>query len=627
MVSSFLLAAHQRSLFGRKWTVASRFVSTATTQNTANADNPDYVVAGAGSAGSVIASRLAQAGKSVTLLEAGHSDRSGHVRDLFIHMPTALAWPMSSPRYNWGFGVEPAPALGGRVISCPRGKGLGGSSSINGLVYVRGHPENFNEWQHMGADGWDYASVLPYFKKAETWAHHTNHHDDDNNRLYRGDTGPLHVKNGDNAAKTPLYDLFIKAGSEAGYGMTPDYNAQRQEGFGPMAMTVFHSGSLRGCRSSTASAYLHPAVKHHSPQLKVQTNAMIQKVIFDNQEGAKPRATGLEYLDGKTRTMQTIHANQEVILCLGSIQSPQLLQVSGIGDTSHLHQIGVTSIVHHNPHVGQNLQDHLELYFQQEVIPPISIAPVLSSYWEQLKLGIEWILTRKGLGATNQFEAAAFVRSAPTKPFPDVQFHFLPVGISYDGVTLAPSKTGHSLQIHIGASASKSRGYVKAKTADMNEQPKIQFNYMSHDEDWIDMRNAIEVARQVMRQPVLKDIVGDEIMPGKNANLDDYITEHVESAYHPCGTCRMGASQDENQAVVDPCGRVHGVDALRVVDASIFPTITNGNLNAPVIMVAERMADLILGKEPLPPVELSAGNEPWVPPENGTDRENSPMVP
>lgn len=566
-----------------------------------------------------MAARLAEAGHSVTVLEAGHSDRSGHFRDLFVHMPTALAWPMSSPRYNWGFLAEPEPALDNRRVTCPRGKGLGGSSSVNGMVYVRGHPEDFQKWEEMGATNWGYRHVLPYFKKAENWQGGSN--------TYRATDGPLHVKFGDNAANTPLFDLFIKAGGEAGYGTTDDYNAQRQEGFGSMPMTVFHSGPMKGLRCSTASAYLHPAIKAAADKLVVKTQVMTRKVLLgpdaDNPQG-QPRAVGVEYIDSNGKTHE-LKANKEVILSAGSIQTPQLLQVSGIGDASHLESIGVRPLVK-NSNVGQNLQDHLELYFQQEVLTPISIAPIMSSYFKKLQLGLQWILTRTGLGATNHFESAAFLRSSSSKSYPDVQFHFLPVGVSYDGVSLADSKSGHSMQVHIGTCRSASRGHVKARTNSMADPPEIRFNYMSQEQDWEDMRNAIEVARQVMRQPSLEGIAGDEILPGKDAELNEYIREHAESAYHPCGSCKMGSDPNKDGAVVDSKGRVFGVSGLRVVDASIFPSITNGNLNAPVIMAAERIADLILGRC-LPPIDFSDDSKPWEPPSLDFDREKPPAVP
>lgn len=383
------------------------------------------------------------------------------------------------------------------------------------MVYVRGHPSDFDNWESQGATGWNYQHCLPYFIRAENWREHSDIRDTD----YRGKEGPLHVKFGDNAANTPLFDAFIQAGDEAGYGRTHDYNGYRQEGFGRMAMTVFHSGPNRGRRCSVASSYLHPALRECGDRLSVLTNSYTQKILFETSTaGDVPKAVGVEYKDSGGQTKQ-IMANKEVIICTGSIQTPQLLQCSGIGSKEHLESIQVDPI-YHNPHVGQNLQDHLELYFQQEVKPPISIAPVMNNPFRQLALGLEWITLRTGLGATNHFESCAFVRSSSKKTYPDVQFHFLPVGLSYDGVTLAKSKTGHSMQIHIGTCRSKSRGFVKAQTKNMKDEPIIKFNYMSHEDDWKEMRSAIEVARQVMRQPSMVEIAGDEIMPGKDADLD-----------------------------------------------------------------------------------------------------------
>lgn len=393
------------------------------------------------------------------------------------------------------------------------------------MVYVRGHPSDFDNWEKLGAQGWNYNNVLPYFRRAEHWQ-------GGENLPYRGVDGPLHVKFGDNAANTPLFEAFIKAGDEAGYGTIDDYNASRQEGFGKMAMTVFHSGKNKGMRCSVASAYLHPTLAEHGDSLSVVRDAYAQRILFDGSRNCDPpRAIGIEYFDAKSCDTKQIMVNKEVIVCTGSIQTPQLLQVSGIGDQEHLKSIGV-DIVCDNPNVGQNLQDHLELYFQQEVKPPISIAPVMSSPLKQLMLGLEWIFSRTGLGATNHFESCAFVRSSSKKTYPDIQFHFLPVGLSYDGVTLAHSKTGHSMQIHIGTCRSKSRGFVRALTKDMKDAPRIKFNYMSREEDWDDMRNAIEIARQVMRQPSMEGIAGDEIMPGKDTDVNGEYLNHCKTSIH-----------------------------------------------------------------------------------------------
>lgn len=407
----------------------------------------DYVVVGAGSAGCVMASRLAEKGHTVKLLEAGQSDSVlDSPLNLLLHMPTALAMPMHRDKFNWKFVVNPEEALGGRVIHCPRGKGLGGSSSINGLVYVRGNKGDFDAWEEMGATGWNYASVLPYFRKAENW-----HGQDPSTTKYRGTDGPLHVKFGENSHKTPLFDAFIEAGSQAGYGLTKDYNAARQEGFGPKAMTVFHSGPMKGLRCSTSSAYLHPAIKEYPNKIDVETGAMIQRVLWDDpKKDSKPRAVGVEYRD-KSGLIQSLPAAKEVILCAGAIGSPQILQVSGVGDPDHLKRIGVIDSVEQiivaNPNVGKNLTDHLELYFQQEVVLPVSIAPIVKSWIRKLAVGIEWVLFRRGLGATNHFESAAFVRSSQTHSYPDIQFHFLPVAVSYDGQTIAESNSGHSMQV------------------------------------------------------------------------------------------------------------------------------------------------------------------------------------
>ena len=603
----------------------------------------DYVVVGAGSAGCVVASRLAEGNQRVHLIESGSSDLiKDSPLNLLLHIPTALAMPMHYNKYNWKYVIEPSKHLNNRIIHCPRGKGLGGSSSINGMVYVRGHHMDFDLWDtKYGATGWNYSNVLPYFMKAENWeGYNTNDGGEDKETMstYRGKFGPLHVKNGVNACNTPLYDAFIQAGVEAGYGYTSDYNGSRQEGFSRKAMTVYHSGNKKGQRCSTSSAYLHPAVVKHPNLLSVETNSNIQRIMWDFEisDGRNnkkddttkkpPRAVGIEYID-KSGTLQRLPVNKEVILCAGAIESPHILQVSGVGNPSHLQQIHQDVVVN-NPNVGMNLQDHLELYFQQEVLKPISMTPIVTSNLRKLWVGIEWLLGRRnGLASTNHFESAAFVRSSPQMTYPDIQFHFLPVAVSYDGQSITPSNSGHSMQIHIGCNRPYSRGHVLAQSSNMKNSPEIQFNYMSHEQEWIDFKKAIEIARQVMRQPALKEYVGEELLPGSGcADLDDYISEHIESAYHPCCTCKMGEDVEKDNAVVDTQGRVHGTHALRVVDASIFPSITNGNLNAPTIMVAERISDMILGKELLPSIEFTADNKPWEIPNPNMDREKEPIV-
>ncbi|KAJ3411705.1 hypothetical protein HDV05_001815 [Chytridiales sp. JEL 0842] len=547
-------------------------------------DHYDYIIVGAGSAGSVLASRLSETPTtSVLLIESGHQNTYSTPTDLLLHMPTALALPMHHPRYNWGFKTEPSPHLGGRIVSCPRGKGLGGSSSINGMVFVRGHKMDFERWVEAGAEGWGYKDVLPYFKKMENW--------EGGESEYRGSKGPLHVKNGENDSGTPLHEAFLEAGREAGVGVTSDYNGENQEGVGKMAMTVFHSGPLKGFRCSTNLAYLQPALKR--PNLKVLSNTHALRINFDS---LTKRATSLTTMNTLTNEISTLKSKKEIILSAGAIQSPQLLQISGIGDASHLKSINV-DVVHHNPHVGQNLQDHMELYFQQESTTRTTLAPYISNPFRKLLVGTQWILTRQGLGASNHFETCAFLKSHKGVEYPDVQFHFLPVGVSYDGKSLAPSSTGHSYQIHVGTCRSKSRGYIRSVSGDARVQPEIQFNYMSEREDWEDMRNAIGLARRIVSQESLKRLSGAEIMPGAHArserDLNAYIRDHVESAYHPCGTCRMDSGEG---GVVDSQGKVKGVEGLRVVDASVFPTVTNGNLNGPVIMLAEKMSDLIKGE-------------------------------
>ena len=429
----------------------------------------DYVVVGAGSAGCVVTSRLVEHGCTVHLIEAGQSDRiQDSPLNLLLHMPTALAMPMHFEKYNWKYIAEPEPNLNGRIIHCPRGKGLGGSSSINGMVYVRGHKLDFDYWESKyGANGWNYENVLPYFKRAENWGGY-NSDDDTVETDYRGKHGPLHVKFGNNACNTPLFDAFVNAGIDAGYGYTSDYNASKQEGFGSKAMTVYHSGSNQGKRCSTASSYLHPTLARYPNLLNVETNAYIQRIIWDfelsvgNNDQNKtiektspPRAVGIEYKD-ISGVLQRVPVNKEVIICAGAIESPHILQVSGIGDPNHLQRVFNNSgdsaernVVVANRNVGLNLQDHLELYFQQEVSKPVSMTPIVQSYLRKLLVGIEWIFWNRntGLGSTNHFESAAFVRSSSKQPYPDVQFHFLPVAVSYDGQSITPSNSGHSMQV------------------------------------------------------------------------------------------------------------------------------------------------------------------------------------
>ena len=532
----------------------------------------DYIIVGAGSAGCVLANRLSASGEhSVLLLEAGGSDDN-----ILIEMPTALSYPMASKTYNWGYGTEPEPAVNNRQITCPRGKGLGGTSSINGMVYVRGHPCDFDEWEKLGADGWSYADCLPYFKRAETW----QGGEDD----YRGGDGPLGVSGGNNMSENPLYQVFIDAGVEAGYPHTEDYNGYCQEGFGPMHMTV-----RNGSRESTSRAYLRPAMKR--PNLTLMKNVLMDKVIF---EGKRAIGVGVR----KDNKSIGLRARKEVILSAGSIASPMILQRSGIGPEQVLQNAGIKPF-HMRSGVGQNLQDHLEVYFQFHCKQPVSLNNKLDLFSKFL-IGARWFFFKTGLGATNHFESCAFIRSEAGRKSPDIQYHFLPAAMRYDGT---PSIKGHGFQVHVGPNKPKSRGRVVIKSADPAAHPSILFNYLSHADDIAAWRRCIKLTREIMDQPAMDAYRGDEIQPGldvtSDEQIDEWVRANVESAYHPCGTCRMGAA-DAADSVVDAACRVIGLEALRVVDASVFPSVPNGNINAPTIMVAEKMADVILGEPPLP---------------------------
>ncbi len=533
--------------------------------------NYDYIIIGAGSAGCVLADRLSADGKhQVLLVEAGGSDRH-----IFVQMPTALSYPMNMKRFNWYFESKAEPGLSNRKLHCPRGKTLGGSSSINGMVYVRGHACDFEEWESLGASGWGYHHCLPYFKKAETWMSGEDE--------YRGGNGPLGTCNGNNMSLNPLYNAFINAGVDAGYPATSDYNGLQQEGFGPMHMTV-----KNGIRSSTSEAYLHPAMGR--PNLEVVTKTITRKVILQGK-----KAVGVEL--EKNGNNHTVTANKEIILSAGSIGSPQLLMLSGIGPKEVLKNAGV-EVVHELQGVGENLQDHLEVYFQYHCKKPISLNGKLNLLSKAM-IGIRWILFKTGLGATNHFESCAFIRSRPNLKWPNLQYHFLPAAMSYDG---NKAVSGHGFQVHVGPNKPSSRGYVRIRSADVHDKPEIQFNYLQHEQDQTDWRDCIRLTREILNQPALDDYRGEEIQPGSNVNTDDEIDEwvrdNVESAYHPSCTCKMGVKTDQN-AVVDSNCSVFGIGNLRVVDSSIFPSITNGNLNAPTIMVAEKAADIILDKKPL----------------------------
>ncbi len=536
----------------------------------------DYIIVGAGSAGCVLANRLTEDGKSkVLVLEYGGSDKS-----VFIQMPAALSIPMNMKRFNWGYESEPEPHLNNRRINCPRGKALGGSSSINGLVYVRGHPLDFDRWEEEGARGWGFRDVLPYFKRAEGWREGSD--------PYRGADGPLATRRG--TRRNPLYDAFITAGGQAGYPVSGDLNGEYPEGFGRFDMTV-----KNGVRWSAANAYLRPAMNR--PNLRVVTHALATQIVF---EGA--RAVGVRYEHGGRTHLAK--ASREAIVAAGAINSPQLLKLSGVGPAAELNALGIP-VVHDLPGVGENLQDHLEFYFQIASKQPITLYGKTGLVTRAL-IGLHWLMRDHGDGATNHFEAGGFIRSRAGVPHPDIQYHFLPIAVSYDGASLASE---HGYQAHVGPLRSKSRGWVRLKSADPREPPRIVFNYMSHPDDWTEMRACVRLTREIFAQPAFDPYRGREIQPGADCVTDEaidaFIREKIESAYHPSGACKMGA-RDDPMAVVDPETHVIGLGALRVVDSSIMPSITSGNLNAPTIMIGEKASDMILGRDP-----LAASNAPF----------------
>ncbi len=538
----------------------------------ADLHDADYIIVGAGSAGCVLADRLSADGRyKVVLLEYGGSDRS-----IFIQMPAALAYPMNTRRWNWGYESEPEPHLGGRRLNCPRGKGLGGSSSINGLVYVRGNALDFERWkQEEGARGWGFADVLPYFKRAETRA--------EGGDDYRGGDGPLSTGYG--TLKNPLHQAWLGAAQQAGYAQTEDYNGYRQEGFGRMDMTV-----RNGTRCSAAKAYLYDARKR--PNLTVIEHALATRILFEGT-----RAVGIAYERGGKQYQ--LRARREVILSGGPINSVQLLKLSGIGPAAELMEHGIP-VLADRPGVGANLQDHLEFYFQMACTKPITLYGKANLLGKAM-VGARWLFLRSGEGASNQFESCGFIRSRAGIKYPDIQYHFFPMAINYDGSSLA---TEHGFQAHVGPMRSKSRGSVTLRSADPHDKPRILFNYMSHPDDWVEMRACVRLTREIFQQEAFAPYRGREIQPGADCTTDEqidaFIKDHVESALHPSCTCKMGDPSDP-MAVVDPELRVIGVEGLRVIDSSVMPSITTGNLNAPTIMIGEKGADHVLGKAMLPP--------------------------
>ncbi|MCQ4043343.1 choline dehydrogenase [Streptantibioticus rubrisoli] len=537
----------------------------------------DFVIVGGGSAGSALANRLsADPGNRVLVLEAGRSD---YPWDVFIHMPAALTFPIGSRFYDWKYESEPEPHMGGRRIYHARGKVLGGSSSINGMIFQRGNPMDYERWgADPGMQTWDYAHCLPYFRRME------NCLAAEQGDQFRGHTGPLVLERG--PAVNPLFTAFLDAVQEAGFPLTDDVNGYRQEGF-----AAFDRNVHRGRRLSAARAYLHPVMNR--PNLEVRTRALVTRVLFEGN-----RAVGVEYRRGRGAPRQ-VRAG-EVILSGGAINSPQLLQLSGVGNADELRPLGV-EVVHHLPGVGENLQDHLEVYVQYGCKQPVSMQPYLKWRYRPW-IGFQWLFLRKGPGATNHFEAGGFARSNEDVDYPNLMFHFLPIAVRYDGS--APAG-GHGYQVHIGPMYSDARGSVKIRSRDPRDKPALRFNYLSTDQDRREWVEAIRTARDILGQPALDPYNAGEISPGPGVNTDEEILDWVrregETALHPSCTCKMGTDE---MSVVDPRSmRVHGLDGLRVVDASVMPYITNGNIYAPVMMTAEKSADLILGNQPLPPAE------------------------
>lgn len=543
----------------------------------------DYIIIGAGSAGCVLAYRLSEDPKlRILVLEAGGDDQA-----VIVAMPSALTIPMNTKRFNWGMQTEPEPGLDGRCVNLPRGLGLGGSSSINGMCWVRGNPMDYELWEALGADGWRWSNVLPYFQRLESVRE---------GGPLRGSDGPIKVTRG--PEKNPLYHAFVDAAVQAGYAQSPNMNQRQHEGFGPMEMNVGE-----GRRWSAAVGYLRPAMARGN--VRVLTGALVERVLTEGQ-----RSVGVAFRHKGAACVA--RAGCEVILSAGSIMSPTILKRSGIGPEAELRAHGIP-VVQHSSGVGENLMDHMELYVQQACLQPISLYPQLS-LMGKAKIGVEWLLTRKGLGATNHFETGGHIRSRAGIVYPDIQYHFLPLAISYDGKTLA---SGHGYQVHVGTKRSKSRGWVRLRDAQAASLPRVQFNYMSHEDDWLEFRACIAHTREIFAQRAFAPYRGRELAPGAE-EIDDFLKHKLESAYHPCGTCRMGTDE---ASVTLPDGRLRGMAGLRVIDASVMPQATAGDLNAPTLAMAERMADLVRGRH-LP----EASDAPLLADADWATRQRSPAI-